>query len=219
MYRYLLIFLTWCSLNADECFLELYVDARRLNYESAQSFLKSLEKTGYFGHAWIYLQGYDQDNELIYIEGGHSGELGFFQPKYIDGVWENIEAGSADPIRYLWEPQCDGFFQWGSGGHKPTSAVRFDLTREQFNRILEFIYSYPYREYSIVGNQCVSFVCQVAGLAGAQLNAIRSIPIEQYVKFKGQSYKLWTHPVYSKITIHSPDLLEEELKKLEKGNS
>jgi hypothetical protein len=214
MYRWLILLSTISSLYASDYFLDLYVDARHLNYESAQSLLRSIEKTQYFGHAWIYVQGLDANNEPIYIEGGHSGELGLFQPKYVDGVWENIEVGCTDPIRYLWEPQCDGFFQWGSGGHRPTSAVRFDLTKEQFNSILEFIYSYPYRNYSIVGNQCVSFVCQVAMLAGAQLNATKTISIEQYVKFHGRSYKLWTHPTYSTITIYSPDALEEELKDL-----
>lgn len=199
-------------------FLIVLVEARHLDYTDNHSFFNTLakhpsdgSKNGDVGHAWIYLQGI-VDGQCIFLEGGHSGELGLCQPKYFEGVMNYIDFGDEpNPIKYLWATQKDGFFQEGSGKHKPTFAAKVDLTEAQFHQILAFIENYNYAEYSLTGNQCSSFVAQTALLADFPLEYEVTIPISQTVSLCGEKLTLWQDPQYSAITVSTPDVIERSL--------
>lgn len=198
-------------------FLIVLVEARHLDYSSPRAFFKTLakhpsdgSKNGDVGHAWIYLQGLVQGAPVC-LEGGHSGELGYIQPRYVEGIFLQYEQGHDNPISYLWECQRDGFFQEGSGRHYPTFAAKVDLTQEQFQRILRFVETYDYAEYSITGNQCSSFAAQVAAFAGMNLDCEITMDVDQNVRIAGHQICLWNDPVYAGITFSSPDILERSL--------
>jgi hypothetical protein len=228
---------TVCSsqkpMDESESVLVLLVDAKHLNYSNSQKLLQSLaknpesfSKNGSFGHAWIYVRGII-DGHCVEVEGGHSGERGILDPKYFDGIMNYIEYGQAnptkervekiydepDPIKYLWAPLHDGFYQKGSGGHEPTFAAKIDITNEQFKKIIDFINpaNYDYANYSLTHHQCTSFVAQVAALIGVNLPYEITVPVQQHVRFGLTKYQLWTDPFYSKLTIPSPDVLEKSL--------
>lgn len=229
----LLFFITACCPRIEErpipvssdYFLIVYVDAPHLDYRNNNALLQSIARNGVFGHAWIHLQGI-VEGQRVFIEGGHSGELGRCQAKYFDGVMNYIEYGYANPtaqqkqrpryepnpIKYLWETQRDGFFQVGSGGHKPTFSVKMDLTSEQFECILSFIRNYDYAQYSLTDNQCSTFVAQIAALADFPLECDVTIPIRQMLTFRNETFCLWQDPRYSMLTFSSPDALESSLK-------
>lgn len=199
------------ALIGEENFLLLLVDAPHLDCSSNHTLVQTIAKRGNIGHAWIYLQGV-LDGQAVFLEGGHSGELGISQPRYFDGVMDYLERGDANPIRYLWSTQQDGFFQKGNGNHRPTYAVRIEITQEQFHKILEFVQTYDYKRYSLTGNQCATFVVQVAALTGFSINCLQSIPIQQYVYMHGERFRLWQDPRYSMLTISSPDRIESWMK-------
>lgn len=211
-------------------FLMIHVDAPQLDYSSGCAFLNSLAKHGDFGHAWIYLEG-DLNGQHVCIEGGHSGESGCLQVKYLDGIMNYIDYGVANPtreqrrhrryepnpVKYLWASQSDGYFERSSGGHIPTFSYKINLTDEQFLRILTFIEprNYHYREYSITHSQCCTFVAQVAALAGITLKYEVEIPIEQEICVRGRRLRLWEDKRYSKIRVGTPDALECSLKQMD----
>lgn len=211
------------SFSSCECleespyFLTMMVEARHIDYSNPRSFFKTLSKHPSdgskncdVGHAWIYLQGY-QDGKLICFEGGHSGESGLLQPKYMEGVFLQYEQYCSNPISYLWQSQADGYFQEGSGGHYPTFGAKIDLSKEQFEKILKFIQLYDYSDYAITGNQCSSFVAQIAAFVGLDLECEITMYVNQYVDIGGQMVCLWEDPTYSVITFSSPDQLEKSL--------
>lgn len=213
------------SLNASDYFLIIHVDAPHFDYRNNNAILCSIARHGEFGHAWIYLQGI-LEGRSVYIEGGHSGELGRRQAKYFDGVMNYIEYGygsptaqqkkcpryEPNPIKYLWEPQKDGFFQAGSGGHQATFSVKIAITPEQFQNMLSFIQNYNYSHYSLTENQCCTFVTQIAALADFPLESSVTIPINQYLTFRNETFCLWQDPRYSMLTFASPDMLEYRLR-------
>lgn len=214
-------------------FLVLLVDARHLDYTDNYSFLNTVakhpsdgSKNRDVGHAWIYLRGMHEGMPVC-LEGGQSGERGVIQAKYFDGIMNYIDFGYANPtpqqyccpryepnpVKYLWECHRDGYFQWGPGNHKPTFAAKVDLTPEQFARIEDFIAHYRYFEYAITGNQCSSFVAQVASLAGLDLECEVTMTIEPKIYYGGCEICLWSDPCYERLTISSPDILERSLMK------
>lgn len=214
-----------------EYFLVILVDARHLDYTDNRTFFKTVakhpsdgSKNGDVGHTWIYLQGL-HDGVPVYLEGGYSGESGQVQAKYFDGIMNYMDFGYAnpsaeqmleyryepDPVKYLWEIQYDGFFQWGSGTHRPSYAAKVDITPEQFENILSFIKNYPYREYSLIDSQCSSFAVQIASLANLTLDCEVNIPIEPSLNICGQTLRFWSDPTYSLLTVASPDVLERSL--------
>ncbi|MGA8165142.1 MAG: hypothetical protein WB791_08990 [Waddliaceae bacterium] len=204
--------LCFSAMKPAECFLVVLVDARHLDYSNGKSLLESLAKHNDVGHAWIYLQGV-VNGKTVVVEGGHSGELGILYPKYMAGVMDNIEARDPNPIRYLWETQRDGFFQKGAGSHRPTFAAKVDLTQPQFEAILAYIdpRHFDYSNYAITGNQCASFVSQVAQIAGLEIACEVTIPIEKSLSIWEKTYVLWTDRRYSFLTISSPDVVEQSL--------
>jgi hypothetical protein len=214
-------------------YLILAIDARHLDYSNGKELLKTMvkhpsdgSKNSDVGHAWILLHGI-VDGKCVVVEGGHSGELGRRQPKYFEGVMNYIDygysnpseeqkrcpRGEPNPIKHLWEAQKDGFFQEGSGGHKPTFAAKINLTKAQFESICTFIdpRHYDYSNYAITGNQCSSFAAYVAQLAGVELDFEVAIPIPQILSVNRRRYILWEDPQYSLITLSSPDILEKSL--------
>jgi hypothetical protein len=201
------------TMQESEYYIVFLVDAHHLDYTDNRSFLKTLvkhpssgSKNGDVGHAWIYLR-----SPSMVIEGGHSGEFGIVQEKYLDGVMNNIEFGYANPtqqqkfypryepnpIKYLWETLYDGIFQHGAGGHTPTFAAKIDLSQEQYEIILDFISRYPYQEYSLTGNQCTSFIVQIADLIDLPLDSVITIQIDPYICIGNDHLLLWTDASYS----------------------
>lgn len=210
-------------------FLVILVDAPHLNYSSTLAFLRSVanrasgQKIGRFGHAWIYLQGL-KDGKPYIAEGGHSGELGIVQPTYFDGIMNYNIWGYANPtpeqkkavryepnpVKYLWMIQKDGFFQKGSGGHKPTFAVKVVITREQFEKIVALIENrYSFEEYSLTSNQCSSFVSQAASLACLPIEGTITVPIDKKVFFGGRTVRLREDSPYAFINLATPDVIEQ----------
>jgi len=211
-----LLLISWVFLSAaSPCFLVIHVDAPHLDYTSGQTLVHSLAKKGRFGHAWIYLQGY-LDGELVYIEGGHSGELGTKRPTYFHGVMDAFERGESNPIAYLWTSPQDGFFQIGPGKHKATFSLKIEITQSEFLAMYSYIRpsNYSYAEYSLTGKQCCSFVAEVASFAGLQLEHRVTVPVEPRMRFRGTCMRLWEDPAYSTIMFSSVDRLEQSLKQL-----
>lgn len=222
--------LTNFSCNAAEYFLIFLVDAPHFDYSNNHSLLSTIanRKNRDVGHAWIYMQGII-DGAPMYIEGGHSGELGILQAKYFDGIMNYVAYGYANPtpmqkyhpihepnpIKYLWATQHDGFFQNGNGGHRPTCAAKIAITPKQFQRILEFIQpeNYDYRTYNLSRSQCSSFVAQVAALADFPIDYEVTMQIDQFLYFRGAKLKLWEDPQYAALRLPSPDIIEDSLKK------
>lgn len=211
-------------------FIVFLVHARHLDYSHNLGLLRTLvkhpddcSKTGDVGHAWIYLQGYCDGNEVV-LEGGHSGELGIFQPKYFDGIMNYLDYGVAnpykgcmryryesDPVKYLWETQKDGYFEAGSGSHFPTYAVKINLTPNQFEAILHFIQNYNFSEYRLMDHQCSTFVTEIASIAGINLDHQITIDIAPQIVFRGRCIRLWENPKYEHFTFSSPDIIEKSL--------
>lgn len=163
-------------------------------------------KNGDVGHAWILLKS---PNEVI--EGGQSGETGFYQPRYFEGILENAERGASNPVCYLWSPQCDGFFQRGSGGHRPTFAAKVDLNQEQFEKIKAFVLSYDFREYQLNNHQCTTFVKEAADKIGLILDDQVDLQFPNQISIWGRPCCLWRDEEYQCFACGSPDKLEESL--------
>lgn len=200
-------------MQESEYFLILLVDARRLDYSGNTRFLRTLakhpsdwSKNGDVGHAWIYLKGKDW-----VLEGGQTGEFGLAQPTYFEGVIDRCRKKDANPAAYLWETLYDGRFQRGPGGHKPTFAAKVDLTEEQFEAIKEYVRQYDFQEYSLTRRQCVTFVMSVARLAGLALEGEMTFSLDPLLRIGRYRYTLWNDAAYSRLTLCSPDRLEESL--------
>lgn len=211
----------------EEPFVVFLVDAPHLDYRSSQTVLRSLAKTpdGYVGHAWLYAQGRREGKPVVF-EGGHSGERGIQEPKYFEGVMNYIEYGTPapsperesryepNPIQYLWASLHDGFLQSGNGGHRPTYAAQLPLSQEQFERLIDFVSpeNYDYTRYSLVDNQCVTFVTQAAALLGIALENIVEIPIEHTLRLRKGALPLRRDEDYAFFPLPSPDTLEKSLR-------
>ncbi|GEM_PF-1305898 len=201
------------SLEPCEQYLVVLVCSRHLDYSNGKQLLKTIarhpsdgSKNSDVGHAWVFLYG----KEGV-IEGGHTGEFGYRQPRYFEGVAGLLEKGDPNPIRYLWATQYDGCFQKGSGGFVPTFAARIKLSKEQYQSIRAYISGYPYREYAITQKQCATFAAEIASMAGLELKHSVTVQIEQTLELRGEKIQLWTDPSYAELTISSPDILEKSL--------
>ena len=215
-------------------YIVFLVAARHLDYHDNVELFKTIAryessfKKGEVGHSWVYLKGI-RDGKTVTIEGGHSARLGKRQPRFYDGVMNYIQYGYANPtdsqknnpryepnpIRYLWAELDVGLFQKGSGGLVPTYAAKVDLSREQFDKIISFVdqKKYPYQRFSLVGNQCSSFLARIAAMVGFPLEHAVTIQLESVLKVGIREYRLWTDPRYSTITFSSPDVIERSLMK------
>ena len=196
--------------------LIILVDAPHLAYSPTKDLFKTMSKhprtgckEGSVGHAWICLV---RDGVVI-LEGGHSGERGISQPRYFDGVFQAVWQGKKNPVRYLWAVQNDGFFQNGSGGHVPSIAAKVVISSDVFDAIYRFVMTYPFRRYALLGPQCCRFVIEVAKLAGLELKAALSIPIDRCIVLDGRQIQLWHDARFSTLVCETPDVLEVSLKK------
>lgn len=212
----LFLLLVFASVEACEDYFVIFlVNARQLDNSCTKHFLKSVakhpsdgSKNGDVGHAWIYLHG-----DFI-LEGGHSGEFGYDQPRYMEGVMDNIVLGAKNPASYLWTTQVDGCFQQGNGGHLPTFAAKVCLTKDQYFEISAFIQSYPFNEYSLTTRQCCTFVKEIGNIAGINLKDQSVLKLDAYLSMGSQQYKFWEDPRYEYLPYGSPDKMELSLKAL-----
>lgn len=202
--------LLFANIHADYSVVFL-VNARHLDYSSSNRMLKTIakhpsdwSKNGDVGHAWLILNGEKS------IEGGHSGELGVYQPRYMEGVVENAYRGAKNPISYLWCPQSDGFFQEGNGGHFPTVAAKIALTKSEYEAILAYIETYCFDEYSLTKKQCCHFVKGAAQVIGIELEDEVCLRISPFLA----GLQMWEDPRYEYLIFSSPDRLEYSLKQL-----
>ncbi len=219
------------SMQESDYFLVLLVNARHLDYTCEKTFIKTMKKhpddggkEGDVGHAWIYLRGLNEEGFDV-LEGGQTGDFGNIQAKYFDGIMNYIDYGYANPsneekaspifepnpVKYMWESQQDGIFHKGSGGHKPTFAIKVKLTSETYEKMKRFIASYNFQDYALTGNQCSSFVAQVAAIAGLYLDTEYTMPINSELNFLGIGYTLWRDADYSSLTFSTPDVLERSM--------
>lgn len=232
-YAHLQTFQSSCSMQEDDYFLIILVDACHLDYTNTCRFFQSVAihpngcRRGDVGHAWIYLKGKCKDGRSFVLEGGHSGEILDSPVHYFDGIINYNDYGYANPttkqmsspryepnpIKYLWTMREDGFFQKGSGGHCPTFAAKISLSSQQFEHILSFIRPrhYSYRHYALVGPQCCTFVAQVAALAGLSIDTQMTMHIAPAFYYGKNWIHLWEDPRYSTITFSTPDILEKSL--------
>ena len=206
-----LMLLAFLPLFAEQ-YIVFLVEARHLNLSSNRSLIRTIakhpsdgSKNSDVGHAWIYLY----DNGDI-IEGGHSGETGTCQPRYLEGVHALAEADDPNPIRYLFTEQRDGYFECGSGGHRPTYAARIDLTPDQMNQIKLLLKVYPFHRYSLTDRSCCHLIEQIGYLLNLSLDSSVTIQLEPFYR----SVRFWTDDCYSTFTFGSPDKLQGELKGL-----
>ena len=227
------------SITETDYYIIFLVAARHLDYWDTKELAKSLVRYGRgkgdIGHSWVYLKGIKEGQTLI-LEGGQSGQRGKTQPRFFEGVQNYIKYGYANPtasqkrnpryepnpIKYLWDDLNDGFYQEGSGGFRPTFAAKVDLTKEKFEEILDYIdpERYPFERFSLVDNQCSSFVARLAAMSGLSLKHQVTVEIEPQLSVGDQQYRLWNDPRYSKITFSTPDVLEHSLMKaVQKGEA
>lgn len=203
------------SFTESPYYLVFLVEARHLDYTDPASFLRTLakhpsdgSKNGDVGHAWIYLKGEEV------LEGGQSGETGWYQPRYWEGVLDNIALGSRNPASYLFCNQCDGFFQEGNGGHWPTFAAKVNISKDEYEQINAFIASYPFQEYSLTERQCGSFVREIAHLVQIELQDEVSLAIPSTIWIREERCTLWEDERYSGLKFSSPDRIEMSLMQL-----
>lgn len=212
----LFLLLGFSSIEAcEEYFVVFLVNARQLDNSCTKNFLKSVakhpsdgSKNGDVGHAWIYLHG----DEIV--EGGHSGEFGIDQPRYMEGVMDNIALGAKNPASYLWVSQSDGCFQEGNGGHLPTFAAKVPLTQAQYLEICAFIQNYPFHDYCLTTRQCCTFVREIGKIAGVHLEDQATLKLDACLSIGNTTYKFWEDPCYEYLTYGSPDQMESSLKSL-----
>lgn len=190
-----------------------YVAAPRLDYSDARFFLKTMMKhpvdyslNADVGHAWVYLKRGEEEYEL-----GHTGEFGQEKPKYLDGVFEKAGQKDPNPISYLWEEMNDGILQKGSGGHTPTFAGLLEVSDETFEAILEWIESYPKKNYGLTTRHCCTFALGIAELCGLSGFSEKTLEIPKVLRVGKQEVELWKDPKYSKLSFLTPDSFEKDL--------
>lgn len=220
------------SITETDYYIVFLVAAAHLDYWDNRALIESLvqysRKKDHIGHSWIYLKGI-KDGKPFTMEGGQSGQLGETQPRFFKGVSNYIKYGYANPddsqkknprhepnpIKYLWDELDDGFFQEGNGDFTPSYAVKVDLTKEQFKEIMNFIdpEKYNYKVFSLVGNQCSSFLASLASMAGLAIEHRVTVKLDPLIVFNNREFRLWTDPEYSNLTFSSPDIIEKSLMK------
>jgi hypothetical protein len=215
-------------------YLVLLVHAAGLDYQDEKSLLRSLYKRsrfkgGFLGHSWVLLSGIENGRRRV-VEVGLSpkgeGSIQFFR-----GVLDLAEYGYAspteeqrrhprqepNPISYLWRDHGNGYLQPASEARvRPTYAAKLDLDAAQYRAIRARLDpALPeHKRFQLTGRQCSSFVVELAALAGVSLRHQVTIPIPRRVEVGGRQVHLWTDPAYASMTLSSPDVLEQELRRL-----
>jgi hypothetical protein len=183
-----------------------------LDFSSVNALTRSLRKNargkhdGTVGHSWVWVVG-----PAYEIECGHTGQEGYDKMGYQEGVLQRLKTNHNDPIGYLWESLDDGSMQPGNGGFEPTLAVGRSVTKQQYEKLIAYVNSYPFKKYSLVGYQCTTFVTGALSVIGFELDARATIPIKQYQRVFLRRYRLWSDPRYCEIQVALPQVLEEKL--------
>jgi hypothetical protein len=213
-------------------YIVFLVAARHLDYSDSRVLFEAVSnidnkvRRSRVGHAWIYLRGI-KGNKILIVEGGQSVGFGKLETGFVEGVVNLAEYGYANPtaaekqhpryepnpIKYLWEDREDGFYQEGSGFLAPTFAAKVNISETQFEQVLAFMdpEKHSYRNFSLTGKQCSSFVAEAAELVGLKLEHEVTIHIPRELKLNGKTYHLWNDPQYSKLTFSTPDIIERSL--------
>jgi len=236
--------LGWCLLGAtlaaragepaEPPFLVLLVAAAHLDYGDQTRLIGQLHKRsqlkqGFMGHSWVYLEGSEGGRRQVY-EAGLSPK-GDGATQFIRGVLNLARYGYANPsgaqrenprhepnpIAYLWRDQGNGYLQPAAeAALRPTYAARLVLTQAQFRTIRTLMDPNrpEHRRFQLTGRQCSSFLADVAQVAGVRLEHEVTIEVPPQISVGGETYRLWTDPKYSRLTLSSPDVLEVSLKRL-----
>jgi hypothetical protein len=215
-------------------YLVLLVHAAGLDYQDEKSLLRSLYKRsrfkgGFLGHSWVLLSGIEDGRRRV-MEVGLSpkgeGSIQFFR-----GVLDLAEYGyvnptdeqrrhprqEPDPISYLWRDHGNGYLQPASEARiRPTYAAKLDLDAAQYRAIRARLDSGlpEHRRFQLTGRQCSSFLAEIAALAGVRLRHQVTITVPRRIEVGGRQVRLWTDPAYASMTLSSPDVLEQELRRL-----
>lgn len=214
-------------------FLVMLVHATGLDYQDQPRLVRSLYKSqmkgGFLGHSWVLLSGIEGGRRQVVEAGLTPRDLESVQ--FFRGVLDLAEYGyvnptaeqkrnpryEPDPISYLWRDLGNGHLRMESqGGLEPTFAAKVDLDPGQYRRIKARLDpTLPsHKTFQVTGQQCSSFVAELAALAGVNLQHQVTIPIPREVEYSGKKVRLWSDPKYSSITFSSPDAVEADLKRL-----
>jgi hypothetical protein len=187
------------------------VDARGLDYSSTPKLLQSIakhpsdgSKNGDVGHAWIYLSYKGKT-----LEGGHSAGRDPSCPGYFASI---LHAQEKNPLVHLYDQRKDGYFERGSGGHKPTLAAYLDITEEQLHLILEEIQKIDFSNYCLANLQCTSFVRRIAYILHYDLNTYTKVSFSNALKTPFGDLLLWSDEKYRTLVLETPEALEKSLK-------
>jgi hypothetical protein len=210
--------------GTDPYYLVVLVDARHVDYSTPENYFSTLSY-GVFkrqepdiGHAWIILKG-EENGIPYYFEGGHTGEYGYVAPKYFDHIVELAESEEEkDPVSYLYCRLPDGRLELGSGGHCPTFAVAFKLTKTGYEQIFNLIATYDFDSWGILGPNCVQFVRSCLMAVGLEINCEEIVTIPKYMEIRGEKVRLWEHASFSHLEVQTPEKLEQRLlEKVQEG--
>ncbi len=215
-------------------FLVLLVAAAHLDYGDQTKLVGQLQKRSqlkqsFMGHSWVYLEGSEDGRRQVY-EAGLSPR-GDGASQFIRNVLDLARYGRTNPseaqrqnprhepnpIAYLWLDQGNGYLQPAAEAALwPTYAARLELTQAQFRAIRAMLDpNLPeHRSFQLTGRQCSSFLVEVAQAAGFSLEHEVTIEVPPNISLGGETYRLWTDPRYSRLTLSSPDVLEVSLKRL-----
>lgn len=220
--------------GAKSPFLVFLVAAGHLDYADQtrlvrQLYKRSQLKQGFMGHSWVYLEGWPNGRREV-VDAGISPK-GEGATQFIRGVMNLARYGHADPtelerrhprpdpnpIAYLWADQDNGYLQPAAeAALRPTYAARVDLTPVRYSAVRALLDPTrpELRRFNLTGQQCSSFVAEVALAAGVRLEHRVTIRIPPEIRAGGETYRLWTDPAYSRLTLSSPDAVELSLKRL-----
>lgn len=202
-----------------EYFLVVLVDARHLDYSSPSKYFSTLSQGLFFpqdpntGHTWVVLAG-KEDGKDWFFEGGHTGEFGLYAPRYFDEVVRlALDEGHPNPASYLFTTLPDGCLQYGSGGHLPTFAVAFPLTKEGFFRVHRLLANegYDFSRWGIQGPNCIRFSLACLAAIGIEISCQENFVLPKSFAYKGRQILLWSDPSFSCITVETPELFEKML--------
>lgn len=225
---------SWGETTSTKPFVVFLVSATHLDYENPARLFGQLQKrstykSGYMGHSWVYLQGW-KDGRPEVTEAGITPDVssglefvravqnlsryGYTYPTERDKQSPRFEP---NPVAYLWKDHHNGYLQPTSGKNQtPTYAARVDLSPAQYQVIRALMNpSRPsHKNFNLTGQQCTSFMADIASAAGIRLEHQVTIQIPSQIRLGGETYRLWTSPIYSRLTLSVPDMAEKSLKRL-----
>lgn len=215
-------------------FAVFLVAAAHLDYADQARLVRQLHKRsrlkqGFMGHSWVYLEGRHQGRREV-IDAGLSPR-GEGATQFIRGVLNLSRYGDADPtpwqrrnpraepnpIAYLWQDRHNGYLQPAAeAGLRPTYAARVDLDADRYRAVRALMDPRrpSHRSFSLVGQDCTSFMAEVALAAGLPLEHRVTIAVPERIRVGGETYRLWTDPAYARISLSSPDVAERSLRRL-----